>query len=210
MANWLRGGFEMDRKGDWRLKPQVADTLQRDVQAIMAQTGWTRNIARRAEDSTSMGTDVGASISASVSRAGPGKAGPNAGKQSGSSVAGGAGANLGFQSSDRGTTAETANANIDIVNYDVREAIAAAERAASRSGSPANAFTRELNRQVLGPNGLRNRYLEQADSGRGTADITGPLTSIEQSSLLRRGNFSTDLEHGPQDGDPTFKERRDK
>ncbi|AZI37780.1 conjugal transfer protein TraG [Caenibius tardaugens NBRC 16725] len=210
MANWLRGGFEMDRKGDWRLKPQVADTLQRDVQAIMAQTGWTRSIDRLAQDQTSMGTDVGASISASVSRAGPGKAGTNAGKQSGSSVAGGAGANLGFESSDRGTTSETANANIDIVNYDVREAIAAAERAAARSHDPAEAFSRELGQQVLGQRGLRNRYLEQADSGRGTADITGPLTSIEQSSLLRSGNFSTDLEHGPQDGDPTFKERRDK
>lgn len=210
MANWLRGGFEMDRKGDWRLKPQVADTLQRDVQAIMAQTGWTRNIARRAEDSTSMGTDVGASISANVSRAGSGKPNAGGGNQTGNSTSGSAGANLGFQSSDRGTTSETANANIDIVNYDVREAIAASERVAARSDNPANAFSRELGRQVLGPEGLRNRYLEQADSGRGTADITGPLTSIEQSSLTRSGNFSTDLKHGPQDGDPNFKERRDK
>src|SRR3546814_16835968 len=30
MANWLRGGFEMDRNGEWRLNPQVADTLPRD------------------------------------------------------------------------------------------------------------------------------------------------------------------------------------
>lgn len=173
MANWLRGGFEMDRQGQWRLKPQVADTLQRDVQAIMAQTGWTRSIDRLAQDQTSMGTDVGASISANVSRAGSGK--PNAGgsKQTGSSISGGAGANLGFESSDRGTTSETANANIDIVNYDVREAIAAAERAAARSENPAHAFSQELSHQVLGPNGLRNRYLEQADSGRGTADVTG-------------------------------------
>jgi len=29
----LRGGFEMDRKGNWRLKPQVADTLERDHRA---------------------------------------------------------------------------------------------------------------------------------------------------------------------------------
>jgi len=210
MANWLRGGFEMDRQGNWRLKPQIADTLQRDVQAIMAQTGWTRNIARRAEDSTSMGTDVGASISANVSRAGSGRTVAGSGKQAGSSVSGGAGANLGFESSDRGTTSETANANIDIVNYDVREAIAASERAAARSDNPADAFSRELSRQVLGPEGLRNRYLEQAASGRGTADITGPLTSIEQSSVLRSGTFSTDLEHSPQDGDPSFKERRDK
>lgn len=210
MANWLRGGFEMDRKGNWRLKPQVADTLQRDVQAIMAQTGWTRNIARRAEDSTTMGTDVGASISASASRAGPSKTSRGGAKSSGASIGGGASGNLGFVSSDRGTTSETANSNIDIVNYDVREAIAASERAAARSDNPADTFSRELGRQVLGPEGLRNRYLEQADSGRGTADITGPLTSIEQSSLLRSGNFSTDLKDGPQDGDPSFKERRDK
>lgn len=210
MANWLRGGFEMDRRGQWRLKPQVADTLQRDVQAIMAQTGWTRSIERSAQDQTSMGTDVGLSVSASASRAGSGKAGNGDRKQSGSSVSGGAAGNLGFESSDVGVTSETANARIDIVNYDVRNAIAAAERAAARSDSPADAFSRELSRQVLGPEGLRNRYLEQADSGRGTADVTGPLTSIEQSSVLRSGTFSTDLDHGPQDGDPTFKERRDK
>jgi conjugal transfer mating pair stabilization protein TraG len=210
MANWLRGGFEMDRRGNWRLKPQVADTLQRDVQAIMAQTGWTRNIARRAEDSTTMGTDVGASISASASRASSGKAASGGRKKSGGSVIGGAAGNLGFESSDRGTTSETANANIDIVNYDVREAIAAAERAASRSHSPADAFSRELSHQVLGPSGLRNRYLEQADSGRSTADITGPLTSIEQSSVLKSGRFSDDLANGPLDGNPSFKERRDK
>lgn len=30
--------------GNWRLKPQVADTIQRDVQAVMAQTGWTRSL----------------------------------------------------------------------------------------------------------------------------------------------------------------------
>ena len=42
MAHWLKGGFEMDRQGNWRLKPQVADTLQRDVQAIIAQTGWEK------------------------------------------------------------------------------------------------------------------------------------------------------------------------
>ncbi|RQW46101.1 conjugal transfer protein TraG N-terminal domain-containing protein [Novosphingobium sp. LASN5T] len=210
MANWLRGGFEMDRHGNWRLKPQVADTLQRDVQAVMAQTGWTRNIARRAEDSTSMGTDVGIGVSASASRAGSGKTGGAENRQSGGSVAGAAAGNLGFQSSDRGTTSETANANIDIVNYDVRGAIAAAERAAAKSDNPADAFSQELGRQVLGPTGLRNRYLEQADSGRGTTDVTGPLTSIEQSSILKSGTFSTDLKNSPQDGDPTFKERRDK
>jgi conjugal transfer mating pair stabilization protein TraG len=44
MANWLKGGFEMDRRGHWRLKPQVADTLERDVMAIMVQTGWQRSV----------------------------------------------------------------------------------------------------------------------------------------------------------------------
>jgi conjugal transfer mating pair stabilization protein TraG len=59
LANWLRGGLEMDRKGEWRLKPQVADTLQRDVQAIMTQTGWQRTLSRSAADQTTMGTTVG-------------------------------------------------------------------------------------------------------------------------------------------------------
>ncbi len=69
--NWLRGGFEMDRKGDWRLKPQVADTLQRDVQAIMVQTGWQRTLARSAEKQTTMGTSWGAGLSAGVTASDP-------------------------------------------------------------------------------------------------------------------------------------------
>jgi conjugal transfer mating pair stabilization protein TraG len=203
MANWLKGGFEMDRQGNWRLKPQVADTLQRDVQAIMTQTGWQRSINRSAADQTSMGTDVGASISASVN------SGSSRGGAAGRSrsTGGGVGGNLGFQSSDRGITTETAGASLDILNYDVRDAIANSERVASRSSAPEKAFTDELRRQVLGPQGLRNRYLEQADSARGTADITGPLTSIEQSSVLGSGRFSDDLAHGPFDGDPSFKKR---
>jgi len=72
MANWLRGGFEMDRKGDWRLKPQVADTLQRDVQAIMAQTGWERNISRSAQDQTAFGITVKGEVGGS-SMSGPGR-----------------------------------------------------------------------------------------------------------------------------------------
>ncbi|MEN2790187.1 conjugal transfer protein TraG N-terminal domain-containing protein [Sphingomonas oligophenolica] len=206
MENWLRGGFEMDRQGNWRLKPQVADTLQRDVQAIMTQTGWSRSIARSAEDNTSMGTDINASISADARRGGA-----SSGKgKGGGSVSGGIGGSVGFVSSDRGSTTETAGATIDIVNYDVREAIAAAERAASRSKAPESAFATTLSDQILGNRGLRNRYLEQADSGRGTADITGPLTSIEQSSVLSSGRFSDDLANGPFDGNPAFKERRDK
>jgi conjugal transfer mating pair stabilization protein TraG len=209
MANWLRGGFEMDRHGNWRLKPQVADTLQRDVQAIMAQTGWTRSIARRAEDSNSMGTTVGGSVAASVVKGGQTTASTRNKLSSHRSVGGSASGSLGFESADRGTTSETANANIDIVNFEVREAIAGAERAASRSNSPAETFSKELSRQILGERGLRNRYLEQADAGRGTADVTGPLTSIEQSSILRTGRFSNDLQNGPFDGDPSFKERKD-
>jgi len=206
MANWLRGGFEMDRRGNWRLKPQMADTLQRDVQAIMTQTGWSRSIARRAEDSTSMGTDINASVSANVQR-GAAKSG---GKGGSSSVGGGAGGSLGFTSTDRGTTSENAGATLDIVNYDVRSVIANAEMAAAKSNAPERAFTNSLSGQILGDRGLRNLYLEDADAGRGTADITGPLTSIEQSSVLNSGSFSTDFRRGPQDGDPSFKERRDK
>lgn len=212
MQNWLKGGFEMDRHGNWRLKPQVADTLERDVQAIMAQTGWTRSIARSAADQTSMGTDIGASISGSVSRGGKsgGSAageGTSAKPQRGRQLDGGVGGSVGFQSSDRGITTETAGASIDIVNYDVRSAIAAAERAAAKSDNPSASFTDELSHQILGEKGLRNRYLEQADSGRGTVDITGPLTSVEQSSILNKGRLSDDLANGPFDGDSTFKKR---
>ncbi len=206
MASWLKGGFEMDRKGNWRLKPQVADTLQRDVQAIMIQTGWSRSITRNAEDSNSMGTEVGGSLSASANRgtAATGKSGK------GGVVSGGAAGMLGFTSTDRGTTTENAASALDVLNYDVRQAIANAEHAASRSTSPENTFSRTLSEQVVGSKGLRNKYLEQADSARGTADVTGPLTSIEQSSLLNSGRFSDDLAHGPFDGDPAFKERKDK
>src|SRR3546814_14614822 len=88
-----------------------------------------------------------------------------------------------------GTRKEPARASVYIVNYEVREAISAAERAAARSVNPEMTFTSELNRQVLGPEGLRNRYLGQADSARGTADITGPMTSLEQSSILSSGRL---------------------
>ena len=206
MANWLQGGFEMDRKGNWRLKPQVADTLQRDVQAIMIQTGWSRSIVRRAEDSTSMGTDINASVSANARRG----SGQPSRKGNAGAVSGGVSGSLGFTSTDRGTTSENAGATLDIVNYEVRSAIANAEKSAARSSNPEQEFSRSLSDQILGQRGLRNRYLEDADSGRGTADITGPFTSIEQSSVLSRGRFSDDLAHGPFDGDSSFKERRDK
>src|SRR3546814_8651487 len=61
-----------------------------------------------------------------------------------------------------------------IVNYDVRESIAAAERAAARSSDPAATFSREMSNRILGNDGIRNRYLQDADNGRATFDITGP------------------------------------
>ena len=122
-------------------------------------------------------------------------------------TSGRAGGQLGFSSRDVGVTSETARSDLDIVNYDVREAISAAERAASRSATPAQVFTRELDRQILGPEGLRNRYLGQGDSGRGTADVTAPLTSIEQSSVLSSGRFSNDLAEGPFDGDSSSRKK---
>jgi len=211
MQNWLRGGFEMDRNGNWRLKPQVADTLQRDVQSIMAQTGWQRSLSRSAQDQVTMGTSVGANIGGSVSSSeteasggtGRGRQGP----QSSKATSGRVGGQLGFNSSDVGISSERAQSSLDIVNYDVREAIAASERAAAGSSRPEEAFARELSNRVLGSDGLRNRYLGDADSGRATFDVTGPLTSIEQSSVLKSGRFSTDVDGSPGDGDSSFKKR---
>jgi conjugal transfer mating pair stabilization protein TraG len=209
MANWLKGGFEMDRNGEWRLNPQVADTLQRDVSAIMAQTGWQRSISRQAVDQITMGTTVGGEIGASsqstdyASRSARAKGGASRGKQTSGIVSG----RLGLSSNDVGISSENAQAALDIVNYDVRGVIAASERAAARSATPEATFTQELNRQLLGPEGLRNRYLGQADSARGTADVTAPLTSYEQSSILSKGRFSTDLANGPFDGDNNDKKR---
>lgn len=220
MSNWLKGGFEMDRHGNWRLKPQVADTLTRDVQAIIAQTGWQRGISRSAQDQTSMGTnvglDIGGGVSASESEAiggrgaapvkGKGNAAPE-GPQRTHGSTGRLGGSVGFQSQDAGIENETAQANLDIVNYDVRNAVAAAERAAARSSDPAATFSRELSNRVLGPEGLRNRYLGDADSGRATFDPTGPITSIDQNAILKSGRFSLDVDGGPGDGDSSFKKR---
>ncbi|MBL0915154.1 MAG: conjugal transfer protein TraG, partial [Sphingopyxis sp.] len=208
MANWLKGGFEMDRNGDWRLTPQVADTLQRDVQAILAQTGWSRALSRSAQDQLTMGTTVGGELGGHASSSdyasrGGGKAGP----RSSTGTTGRAGGSLGYRSSDIGISSENAQATLDIMNHDVRGAIAASERAAARSATPEKTFSEELGRRVLGPDGLRNRYLGEADSARGTADVTGPLTSIEQSSILSKGRFSNDLSNGPFDGDSDFKKR---
>ena len=89
----------------------------------------------------------------------------------------------------------------------MREAIATAERAAARSTNPEAAFSRELSERILGPNGMRNRYLQDADSGRATFDITGPLTSVEQNAVLNSGRFSTDIDGSAGDGDSSFKKR---
>lgn len=209
MENWLKGGFEMDRKGQWRLKPQVADTLQRDLQAIISQTGWTRSLSRSAQDQTSMGTDINVGVSGSAGRelsGGTGKAGK---RSQGGAVGANASGSFSFQSADRGITVENAQSGLDIVNYDVRGAIAAAEQKAAHSQIPAEAFTRELRNQILGKDGLRNRYLDQADAGRGTFDITAPLISLEQSTTLSSGRFSTDPPQGSGDGASKFKDRRD-
>lgn len=211
MESWLRGGFEMDRKGNWRLKPQVADTLQRDVQAIMAQTGWTRSLSRSAEHAASAGTTVSGGINASASRTignGPSTANSRSGR-SRVQMGGGVDGRLGFESTDRGSNTTGAQVSVDIVNHDVRTAISEAERQAAQSPDPAQAFSVEMRKQVLGPEGLRNRYLDQADSARGTFDPSAPITTFEQSSLLGTGRFSLDRSHGPGDGDSTFKDRKD-
>ncbi|MDE1917893.1 MAG: conjugal transfer protein TraG N-terminal domain-containing protein [Sphingomonadales bacterium] len=211
MENWLRGGFEMDRKGQWRLKPQVADTLQRDVQAIMTQTGWSRTLQRAASDTATMGSSATFGLSGSASRGqgtGPAKL---VGKGIGQTIghaSGGVSGTFGIESADRGTNSEAAQVSLDITNFDVREAIASAERQASRSHNPAEAFARELRGQILGERGMRNRYLQQADGGRGTFDITSPITSTEKYSLLRSGSFTLDPSKGPGDGDSSFKTRK--
>jgi conjugal transfer mating pair stabilization protein TraG len=122
---------------------------------------------------------------------------------------GGINASFGIESSDRGSNSETAQSSMDIINYDVRAAIGEAERHAASSHNPAEAFARELRTQVIGNNGLRNRYLEEADHGRGTFDISSPITSVEKHSLLKKGRFTLDAPKGPGDGDSEFKERKD-
>ncbi|WP_264572257.1 MULTISPECIES: conjugal transfer protein TraG N-terminal domain-containing protein [unclassified Sphingobium] len=194
LANWLRGGFEMDRQGHWRLSPQVADTLQRDVQAVMVQTGWTRSISRSASHQITQSIDVGGQTGAG---AGVGNKGTK----------GSASIQLGGSSRDTATANTDAAGSINIVNYDVREAIAMAERTAARSADPASTFSSALSEQILGANGLRNRYLEQADSGRGLGDALAPFTSFEQRTIVETGRFSGDRDAGLWDGDPEYKKR---
>ncbi len=210
MANWLKGGFEMDRRGEWRLTPQVADTLQRDVSAIMAQTGWQRSLTRSAEKRSTTGTSFGVNIAGSASASGNDSAsGPRGQVRRSSASRGQAGGQLGFDSRETGSSSSAATSSLDTSNYDVRTAIAQAESVAARSNDPALTFSRELSRQILGQDGLRNRYLEEAASGRGTWDFSSPMTSMEQSSILGSGRHVTDRDNGLGDGDPNYRTRKD-
>lgn len=214
LANWLRGGFEMDRKGEWRLKPQVADTLQRDLQAVMVQTGWTRSLTRVADKRNTIGTSWNASMGGGATSqdtaATPSTsehASPSRGQRS--SATGHAGVHIGIDSRESAGTGITASGTIDILNYDVRSAIAAAEKIASTAEDPANTFSAELSNSMLGNEGLRNRYLEQAASGRSVVDPSSLLGSLEQSKVLEKGRLSTDLNRGIGDDDPAYRRRKD-
>lgn len=210
MTDWLRGGFEMDRTGNWRLKPQVADTLQRDVGSIVSQTGWQRSLTREAGKQNVMGTNWGLNLGAGAASESLGNRRETGGGTSGGrSSSGRVGVNVGVTSSETGRTSSNASATMDIIAYDVRGAIAASERAAAKSSDPGRVFSEELSRQIMGPQGLRNRYLENAASGRGTFDWMAPVTSWEQSSVLSKGRLSTDRDRSDGDGDPTFKVRKD-
>jgi conjugal transfer mating pair stabilization protein TraG len=169
----------------------------------MVQTGWQRSIQRNADDQVIMGTSVGANIGGSVESAkSPSDSNKQATQTKGATFAssGHVGGSLGFESADKGIETESAAATLDIVNYDVRQAIRAAERAASHSQNPETTFATELGRQITGDDGLRARYLEDARAGRGTTDLTGPITSIDQNSILESGRFALDPENGTGDG----------
>ena len=169
----------------------------------MTQTGWERNISRSAQDQTAFGISVKGEIG------GGAMSGSSDGKSAklGRAISGRSGGSIGASSQESSITSETANSQLNVVNYDVRQAIANAERAASSSSNPAEGFAYHLSTEILGQQGLRNRYLGDADSRRGTADLTAPLNSIEQASVLKSGGFTNDLDKGPTDGDPSFKKR---
>jgi len=105
--------------------------------------------------------------------------------------------------------AVAAQSSMDIVNYDVRNIIASAEKAAARSNNPEAVFADKISADILGESGLRNRYLEQADAGRGNVQVTAPIVSMEQSAILGTGRLKGDRDNGWGDGNPEFKERRD-
>lgn len=205
MANWLKGGFEMDRHGNWRLKPQVADTLQRDVQAVMAQTGWTRSLSRSASHTISNNVTVGGQFGGrSVSYGGQESRRTRATK---GSTSGHAGFHVSGNTSDTGAGTTDAASSIDIINFDVRSSLAEAERAAARASRPEQAFVSALGRHILGQDGLRNRYLEEADANRGVFDGSAPLTSLEQAEILRKGRFTGGDSKSSGSEAPSFKPR---
>lgn len=206
MANWLRGGFEMDRKGEWRLKPQVADTLQRDVLAVMTQTGWQRSLTRSSNHQITQGISVDGLLGSGAEASRGTSNGPRGGQRA-TTASGTANVRIGAGTSDQGISSTHAHGTIDIVNHDTRTAIANAERAASRSKTPEQAFAHELSGQILGEGGLRNKYLGEADAGRGVGDLFAPITSSEQRTILESGRFSGDREHGAWDGDSEYKKR---
>lgn len=171
----------------------------------MTQTGWERSIGRSAQEQTSF------SISVSGKIAGGGSAG-SAGKSQegrGAGAFGRTGGSLGISSQESSMINETVSAHFNIIDHDVRQALANAERLSARSSNPSAEFANGSATEILGPDGLRNRCLGDADSGRGVVDVTAPVTSLEQSSLLNRGRFSTDMNAGIFDGDPHFKKSAD-
>src|SRR3546814_1759331 len=108
----------------------VADTLERDVTAIMVQTGWQRSLSRGASHQVTNGDAESIGISGGVGGRGSQTAKGKAGQASGNE--GGSTASINLQTSDLGVGSTDARSSIDIVNHDVRNAIANAERAASR------------------------------------------------------------------------------
>jgi conjugal transfer mating pair stabilization protein TraG len=110
----------------------VADTLERDVMAIMVQTGWQRSLSRSAEHSTANSQSISGDLTASAAR--------GVGSDGKGSAKGSLSGRLSAEISDRGISAVVARSSIDIVNYDVREAIASAEKAAARSSRPEETF----------------------------------------------------------------------
>src|SRR3546814_9390450 len=113
-------------------------------------SGWQRAISRSAQDQISMVTTVGGNVGASAQSGDYSSRGVSVKvkERSQTATSGSVGVSLGYSNSDMGTSNETARASLDIVNYDVREAISAAERAAARSVNPETTFTSELNRQI--------------------------------------------------------------
>src|SRR3546814_10276173 len=100
----------------------------------MVQTGWQRSLSRGASHQVTNGDAESIGISGGVGGRGSQTAKGKAGQASGNE--GGSTASINLQTSDLGVGSTDARSSIDIVNHDVRNAIANAERAASRSRTP--------------------------------------------------------------------------